>query len=614
MHQRETASVFRVSYQAITLTQPRVCFRPVFFVMVLALAAQLSGLFGTSITIIRLVEEIKDCHNEAKTIHKLSVTAEASVFRVTSAAERFAALAVHQPEHNDKLYRIALELDRVKDSLEKKKAALQSKTKAGRFFSATKTSATLKTICTRLEHMESDLDIVSMVGEVDRKMELIARGLATLLEKFGNAEEGELLRREVAQCSGFSTVHNNVGDNGLFVVMMGRACMNEGEFDKAVKYFREAMQRGNADASYWMGVLTQKGGGLTQNDAQSFEYFLAAANSGHAEALHKVGESYFHGHGVAKNVTEAFNSYTSAASRGSSNAMVEAGICYMQGTGTDVDLFQAAGYFLEAAECDHMLGLTLYANCLIMGQGLPRNAKLGVELIKFADEAGCLDATVILGLCYEEELGVKKDQAEAVKLYRKAAKLGDKKAMARLGRCLVEGIGGVQDVALGVRYLRVAIKANVPRAWMTYGYLLSTGMGMDRNQSKALRCFKRAAAGGLISAHTNLGISYLFAKGVPRNVGTAIRHFRHAASYNLMHAQWMLALIFENDEGVPKQVDRAMYYFHRLAQMGHIPAHMKTTQYILEGCGVQRPRITKTDRTHIENAERLKRRFLRKSK
>lgn len=175
----------------------------------MALIFQLSGFFGTCVTVNKLVGEIKSCHHENKMFAGLLKAAETLTDRVTASAQRFASLVKHQPEHLDKLCRVVSDIESVKDCLEEKKKDLSAKTRAARFFQAPKIAAMLKEVITRLEYMGSQLDIAGMVSAVDRKvdetnqcMSLIAQGLATVMEKGGDAEEAQRLVRDVNRCIG----------------------------------------------------------------------------------------------------------------------------------------------------------------------------------------------------------------------------------------------------------------------------------------------------------------------------------------------------------------------------------------------------------------------------
>ena len=67
---------------------------------------------------------------------------------------------------------------------------------------------------------------------------------------------------------------------------------------KAVQYFRESAELGNADAQFNLGVHSSVGLGLPKSDTEAVKWYLMAAQQGHAGAMSNLGVCYLQGRGV----------------------------------------------------------------------------------------------------------------------------------------------------------------------------------------------------------------------------------------------------------------------------------------------------------------------------
>ena len=90
--------------------------------------------------------------------------------------------------------------------------------------------------------------------------------------------------------------------------------------EKAIYWFRKAVEKDNANAQYYIGICHSEGDGIYQNYEQAVYWFYKAAERGHAKAQFSLGLCYANGEGVAKDLTQAVYWYRKSAEQGNENA------------------------------------------------------------------------------------------------------------------------------------------------------------------------------------------------------------------------------------------------------------------------------------------------------
>ncbi len=171
-----------------------------------------------------------------------------------------------------------------------------------------------------------------------------------------------------------------------------------GDDAEAVRLWRQAAEKGNADGQNNLGWVYENGRSLAQSDAEAFRWYRLAAEQGHALAQYSLGVMHLVGRTGSQNSAEAARLFRLAGKQGHASAQKNLGLMYKNGDGvgqSDVEAFQ---WFRRAAEQNHG------------------------------------SAQFSLGLMYEEGRGVSKNISIAIDWYRKAAANGNEKARAALAR------------------------------------------------------------------------------------------------------------------------------------------------------------------------------------
>lgn len=121
-------------------------------------------------------------------------------------------------------------------------------------------------------------------------------------------------------------------------------------YQEAMKWFRLAAARGNANAEFLLGMMYEDGQGAPQNYQEAMKWYRLAAAHGEAKVQNMVGGRYADGKGVAQSYTEAVKWYRLAAAQGYASAQLNLGLMYAQGKGVPQDYVRAHMWFnLSAA-------------------------------------------------------------------------------------------------------------------------------------------------------------------------------------------------------------------------------------------------------------------------
>jgi TPR repeat protein len=180
--------------------------------------------------------------------------------------------------------------------------------------------------------------------------------------------------------------------------------------------------------------------------------YREAADKGHADAQFELGKLYSQGLGVEKDVAECLRWYRKAADQGINRAKLFLGSMYAKGEGVEKDLAVALQWYRSAAEDlnthtmfkDEEFEAQNLARCLlgeayIAGEGVEKNELEGAKWFRKGAEDGYYHAQFELGRLYKEGIGVTKDDTESVKWIRKAADQGYASAQVELAKLYALG-------------------------------------------------------------------------------------------------------------------------------------------------------------------------------
>ena len=121
------------------------------------------------------------------------------------------------------------------------------------------------------------------------------------------------------------------------------------QYDEAYKAFRDLAESGDAQAMTYIGIMYNRGYGVSQNYQEAIKWYKKAAEQGDGLGQFSLGLIYDIGVGVSKNYQEAIKWYKKAAEKGLEAAQNNLGDMYYYGRGVSKDNNEAIKWYMKAA-------------------------------------------------------------------------------------------------------------------------------------------------------------------------------------------------------------------------------------------------------------------------
>jgi hypothetical protein len=130
-------------------------------------------------------------------------------------------------------------------------------------------------------------------------------------------------------------------------------CYSANDFARAFEWCQRAADGDLAWAQYNLGLMHQKGEGVTRNDAEAAHWYRLAASQGFADAQQRLADFYYLGQGIPRCYAQAALWYRRAAEQGNARAQFQLGFLYDVGLGIERDYAQYRYWTRKAAEQGH---------------------------------------------------------------------------------------------------------------------------------------------------------------------------------------------------------------------------------------------------------------------
>lgn len=194
--------------------------------------------------------------------------------------------------------------------------------------------------------------------------------------------------------------------------------------EQAVRWYRRAAERGQADAQLELGIILRDGRGTTADPEEAFQWLLKAAEQGRPYAMTLVAASYAEGEVVKKNLVQALRWYRAAAEKGDSQAAFDAGAMLADGRGTKRDPVEATKWLTVAAQADISAAreklAQLAADETKQSAAPPAAAAEEIRRLEAAVARGDTAAMLSLAERYEKGAGVRQSELLASQLRYRA--------------------------------------------------------------------------------------------------------------------------------------------------------------------------------------------------
>ncbi|KAB7498734.1 Protein sel-1-like protein 1 [Armadillidium nasatum] len=291
------------------------------------------------------------------------------------------------------------------------------------------------------------------------------------------------------------------------------------DHERALNYFIQAAEAGNANAMAFLGKMYMEGSpAVKQDNETAFKYFKKAADLNNAVGQSGLGLMYLHGRGVEQDYDQALKYFSLAAKQAWVDGQLQLGNMYFAGLGVRRDYKMAIKYFNLASQSGHILAFYNLAQMQASGTGMIRSCHTSVELFKNVAERGKWGEL----LMEAHSLYWNGRHTESLATYMLLAELGYEVAQSNAAFILDR-----HDIDI---------------------------LSKEESYARALMYWGRAASQGYAVARVKLGDYHYYGFGTDVDYETAAAHYR-LASEQQHNAQAMFNLGYMHEQGLGLKQD-----------------------------------------------------------
>jgi len=292
----------------------------------------------------------------------------------------------------------------------------------------------------------------------------------------------------------------------------------------SIEDLRQAADRGEATAQFYLGWRYARGIGLQREPKSAATWYRLAADQGLAEAQNELGWMYSDGVGVESSREQAMKWLRAASDQGLAQAQLRLGSLYERDDSLPGDrrvgnYAVAAEWYERAAKQGHLEAMYCLGRLYHEGK-LPHDPLMAMKWLQPAAEKGFDQAALLLGHIHATfNRGGTVDYAEAVKWYRQVAERGIPEGQFRLGWMYSTGAGVPKDLKEAERWLRRAADRGHWAAQARLNELLSD---QDNRGAIDVPALRQAASRGDPTARLRLANALVNSAGGQTNVAEAV--------------------------------------------------------------------------------------------
>ncbi|WP_150526563.1 tetratricopeptide repeat protein [Roseibium sediminis] len=209
----------------------------------------------------------------------------------------------------------------------------------------------------------------------------------------------------------------------------GKAALEAGQYEIAVKAFSKGVEEGDLAASYYLAQMLEVGLGVNVDVSAAVRLYKKAAEGGHLRAVNKLALMHYRGEaGIHQDYQEAARLFRIAADKGDRNALFNLGKMTFEGAGVPKDVKLALAFYKKAAEQDHILALNT------------------------------------LGALYLAGASGEADKVRARRYFERSASFGNAVGLFEVARVILEEGTAAQNLINAHTYLNLASARSHPRA------------------------------------------------------------------------------------------------------------------------------------------------------
>ncbi len=257
-----------------------------------------------------------------------------------------------------------------------------------------------------------------------------------------------------------------------YYLNIANECYKEGEYEKALEYFKKAAEKGSVISAYNVGVLYNTGKGVRQDKEEAFCWFEKAAEKGHVLGQYVCGKALVYGTGTEKDYIKAEFWLKKAADQGD-----EESATLLRSIQSAVEEAKEAKEFdIPPYDEDKLFDYSEKLYC----DGKIRESFL---CCKKAANMGCKNAGYKLGGKFYSGDGTEKNLEQAAFWFLWAAKRNNISALISLSEMIIKGEAKIYDSF--IRVLEKGAEENIPSACYYLGLMYYYGKGLRKDYIKA---------------------------------------------------------------------------------------------------------------------------------
>ena len=231
----------------------------------------------------------------------------------------------------------------------------------------------------------------------------------------------------------------------------------------AVRWYRKAMDAGNAQAMWLLGRKYVWGEGVPKDLRHGGELYKKSAAAGCAGGLKALGDCYWGGNvpGIPMDRPKAIECYKQAAGKGHAPAFLALAEILGgfrsdndHGQSVPLDIQSAVTYARKASQHGNARGSFLLAKFILSGKTRETDRSVDSLLGDYAKQSTVNNMAI--ALMFREGHGVPVDKTRAMQWYRKAADLDWPNAYYQIGMMYKNGEGVRRNLLEANRWLKIA--------------------------------------------------------------------------------------------------------------------------------------------------------------
>lgn len=251
--------------------------------------------------------------------------------------------------------------------------------------------------------------------------------------------------------------------------------------------------------------------------AEAVPLFEYLANNGHIVAQSYLGLIYEKGQGVTQNYELAAQWYQKAANQQLAFVQRNLELAHSNSQNVPQNSEDAVIWFQKAAEKGEVLAQFKLGELYEKGEELPQNYSLAAQWYEKAAEKEYVIAQFKLGELYEKGQGVPQNYSTAVQWYQKAAIQGNAAAQYNLGIMYEKGLGVPQNIMNSAQWSQdTSANQNESSQYTDATYIHA--QSLPQNFEAAIQWYQKAANQGHAAAQYNLGMLYEKGQFVSKNL------------------------------------------------------------------------------------------------